>query len=473
MSRYLLVASLAASHLPFEALAGVIPRDAPSVTSQSIQSLTQTAISIYLGSQNTADKGFFALEGWKTIDFAGANTAVDNNTANSIIFQTADALPSRGAANSTGGDIFFSDEYVNYIQEVNKALARNDSEPNPDIQKAQDAQTKACFEDAPAALTKALEVYISSTGMTPSNKSDPAFVSWASTGYAPYSTANTACQSATNDYFAEIDKINGDDFAIFSTASNNVRGLTSSPPASHPGVNMPIDKALPGSPSTVQGNFVPMYSIPVLQGTLAGWQSLAPTSPAYTYDSEKNTFSDDTSTSFGGAHLGFAWGRASLDASASHSDSTSVINTTAQNFQLSFNGLALMDVERGVWFDGFRSANALHNPADNVTAAAKPVFDKFFKTSDNPGPAAIYNEKALVAFQPSWTIEFTASNFYNNFKQSQASASGCFLFICGGGEGGSSSNVTKYDDSKNSVTFTDQTNNGYIIGYVQHNFWAD
>ncbi|KAJ7286988.1 hypothetical protein C8J57DRAFT_1282458 [Mycena rebaudengoi] len=450
MSRYsLLLSALAVSQVPSQVLGGVIPRDAPTVTAQSVQQLTQTAISIFLGSQNAADKGFFALTGWKTVDWVGANTAVDNSTGNLILFETADALLDRGGTE-----------------------ARFISATSTELKAAQDKQVKACFTDIAPVLSEALTAYVSSTGITPSNKSDPAFISWASTGFAPYVTANTECQDAANEFFALLDKIKGDDFAIFSAASNNVRGLTVSPPTSHPGVNMPIDKALPGGPSTVQGNFVPAYSIPVLEGTLGGWQAAESTQPSYTYDSEKNSFKNDTTTNFGGAHLGFSWGRASLDASASHQDATVIVNTTAQNFKLSFNGLALMDVERGVWFDGFRSANAVNKPADNVTAKAKPVFEKFFQTSDNPGPAAVYNDKALVAFQPSWTIEFSASNFYSKFKEDQASASGCFLFICGGGSGGSSSNKTEFDDSKNAVTFTDTSKNGYIIGYVQHNFWA-
>ncbi|KAJ7286959.1 hypothetical protein C8J57DRAFT_1116667 [Mycena rebaudengoi] len=473
MSRYsLLLSALAASQVPSQVLGGVIPRDDPPIDSKSIQDLAQTAISIFLGSQNVADKGFYALTGWKTVDWVGQNSAVDNSTGNLILFQTADALPERSGEEHSG-QLYFSDNYVHFIQEANKALASNDTNISDELKAAQDKQVKACFTDIQPILNEALTAYVSSTGITPSNKSDSAFISWASTGFTPYTTANTECQDSTNDYFALLDKLKGDDFAIFSAASNNVRGLTTSPPASHPGINMPIDKALPGAPSTVQGNYVPAYAIPVLPGTLGGWQSAGNTQPSYAYDSKKDTFKNDSSTSFGGGHLGFVWDEydVSGNGQGEHKSSSTVVNTTAQTFSLSFNGLALMDVERGVWFDGFRSANALNKPVDDTAKKGKAVFDKFFQTADNPGPVAVYNAKALVGFQPSWTIEFSSSEYYNKYRSDQGSAEVCALFICFGGSGGSTSNNTQFDNATNTVKFTDPSKNGYILGYVQHNFW--
>ncbi|KAJ7286989.1 hypothetical protein C8J57DRAFT_1707397 [Mycena rebaudengoi] len=471
--RLLLLSALAASHAPSLVFGATIPRDAAAVTAGSVQELTQTAISIYLASRNALGSPFIALTGWKTIDWVGVNAAVSNTTGNSILYQAVDPLPDRSGA---GSQIFFSDSYTNFIQEIGKAMKLNGSaDDNPEIEAAGNKQVELCADAMKPVRDKALDAYISATGVQIASATDPDFLSWADMSYAPYVTALAECQSAWTDYNALFDALYGDDFAIFSASHSAVTGLTHSPPTSHPGINMPIDKAFGTSaPSTAQGNYVPDYSIPVLAATLGGWQSSEHTTPSFTFDSEKHHFESNSSSNFGGAHLGFQWSSGSIDASASHQDSTDITKTSAQSFKLSFNELALMDVEFGLWFDGFRSANALNSPAaDNITAAATPKFDTFFGTAEKPGPAAIYNKQALVGYQPSWTIEFSEASSYSSFKHDMASAEGCVLFICGGVSSESSSNKTEADDSKNVVTFTDTSQNGYILGFVQHNFWEE
>lgn len=450
----------------------IVARNDSSADAKSVLNLMGGAIDTYLASQNIKVNSFFALEGWQTVDFAGANAAVDNDTANNIVYLKSDVLQNNNGSKEQGGTTFFSTMFVNFIQEVNKALALNGTADSKDLDTAQDAQGTACFEDLPKAANKAVELYSNIKGQTIHNISDPGFLSWASTGYAPFQSANAKCQEATNAYNAEFDKVHGDNFGIFSGAANNIVALTTGTSTVHPGITMSIDSTRGQDLTTpFGGNVVPQYSIPVLAGTVASWQSNSGGNTAFAFDSSKQTGNDQESSSSNGAHAGIQWGRVDLSASASHSESESNNTVTAQTFQLSFGGIALMDIERGIWFDGWRSANALSTASDDKTKEALPAFKQFFGDKEKPGPAALYNDKALVVYQPTITIEFSSRNDYSKFQQNQEEASGCFLIFCGGQQHSDQKNTTTFDEQKSSVTFKDDSSNAYIIGFLQKSFW--
>jgi hypothetical protein len=48
---------------------------------------------------------------------------------------------------------------------------------------------------------------------------------------------------------------------------------------------------------------------------------------------------------------------------------------------------------------------------------------RFFGTQENPGPAAIYNDRALVVYKPTATFTFGSTADYNAAKSAQAQAS--------------------------------------------------
>lgn len=162
---------------------------------------------------------------------------------------------------------------------------------------------------------------------------------------------------------------------------------------------MPIQPASTTGP--VEGSFVAFYDIPTLNTTLTAWQSGTGLAPFIFSSSTFNT-SSGSSTKFGGAHLGITYEVFMGTANAEHSEAQSSADMNALSFDLSFQGLALLDVEQGLWFDDYRVAHASETP-DAQHGPAKAIFSdpKYFGSSDNPGPLAVYNAQALVAFQPS------------------------------------------------------------------------
>ncbi|KAJ7025904.1 hypothetical protein C8F04DRAFT_1400317 [Mycena alexandri] len=141
----------------------------------------------------------------------------------------------------------------------------------------------------------------------------------------------------------------------------------------------------------------------------------------------------------------------------------------AVQFALSFGRLALMSVQQGLCFDDSRVARAAQNPDDkHLPAAAVFSNQSYFGSADEPGPLAVYNHMALVGFKPSWTIQLQDRH---SSSSSSTTTAGFDISILGlgsiGGYGGSSVNNTHYDSATNTLTIGDDSNNAYIIGYVQ------
>jgi hypothetical protein len=116
-------------------------------------------------------------------------------------------------------------------------------------------------------------------------------------------------------------------------------------------------------------------------------------------------------------------------------------------------------------------AHAAETP-DSQHQPAKAIFsnDTYFGSSDKPGPLSVYNAQALIGFKPSWTIQLVDSH---TTSSSQSNSAGFDISILGlldiGGYGGSTQNNTHYDNATNTLTIKDDSNNAYILGYVQLN----
>jgi hypothetical protein len=126
------------------------------------------------------------------------------------------------------------------------------------------------------------------------------------------------------------------------------------------------------------------------------------------------------------------WDDVSGSGSGSGSTTTSNFTQQASDFTLTFGGIALVDIDFGSWFDGYRLASAAHNPPPNDTISAKTqsVFDGFFGNSSKPLGISRYNSQMVVGFRPTWNMTLTDSNEYSQLKQTQGGAKACFLFIC-------------------------------------------
>jgi hypothetical protein len=134
----------------------------------------------------------------------------------------------------------------------------------------------------------------------------------------------------------------------------------------YPGLNMPTsgpsnttEGAAVGS--QFMGTLVPFYAMSALNSTLATWQQGLATTPALTWNSSSEvSVSTSDSQSQG---IGASWLFDS--ASESSSSNSSFMLAMAQSADLSFGGIELIPVERGAWFDNWRSASAVATPAPN------------------------------------------------------------------------------------------------------------
>ncbi|KAJ7757259.1 hypothetical protein DFH07DRAFT_819695 [Mycena maculata] len=445
----------------------------PSASDPDIKQSTQAVITDFLSSEGV-NSTFNFLSSWTAVDFSGAEKGnMTTGHINSIMFQSFDPLTS-----SNGSNTWFSTEYFNFVEDVNKAVPSNQAN-NSQIVNASNAQAAAC-SPITSILNAAIPEYLSAAGISTlptGSNTDPGLREWAQANYAPLITANLNCEDATNNYYSTVTKIMGDDVGIFSSmVSIDSWQLDPDKAGSQPGNNMPISDPLPGLPTVgTTGQYVPEYEISVLNGTLSYWQSTAAPGetpkPAWSQNVTSSTFTNDSTTKSGGGGLSFIWEDVSGSGSGSSSQTTTNITGSTSVFSMGFTGIQLMSIDRGIWFDGFRLASAAQNPPDNVTAPAKPVFDKYFGTSSNPGPAAKYKRQALIGFQPSWTVKLQSSSDYQQLKTSAGSAGGCFLFICANSASSTSSNKTTTDDSSLTITYQDTTNNAYIIGYVIASYW--
>ncbi|KAK0214097.1 hypothetical protein IW262DRAFT_1300862 [Armillaria fumosa] len=203
----------------------------------------------------------------------------------------------------------------------------------------------------------------------------------------------------------------------------------------------------------------------------------------FSYSSSSKSGSVEGETDNGGGSVGLDFKFFSIGGGADTTTSSTSTELKMKSFSIAWQA-ALLPVQRGTWFDGFRVASLMSNLGTTGTSAnddendqalyanATDSFNKWFGTSDSPGPAADYNDIALIIYHPIFEMEFSDEKTYQEFKETKASAGVCFLFICVGGNGGSSSNKTTFSQTSSTVTYEDLSNNVYYAGSLQGSFWT-
>ncbi|KAJ7125321.1 hypothetical protein C8R44DRAFT_782858 [Mycena epipterygia] len=441
----------------------------------SIQDSMASMYSMYLQSQNVGSKAFYPLFGGEQeIDFAGEGAqGSDMFTINDAMFTTADRLPHIANENSTG-QLMFSIHYQHFIQALQNATQDVSSAQATELTNLSINQTNACITKLAAATDDAYAGYQKLHGTA--KETDTIFIQFATENYGEYKEALLGCDAAKNAYSKALNNIDGDDAGIIQSAIDAMTPIINAENTWYPGLNMPISGASnTTNGATVGGQYtgtlVPYYAMPSLNSTLALWQSGTSNKAALTWNSSTSSRVSMASSQSASVTGHWLWD----SASASENSNMSFILTQAQSADLSFGGIELIDVVRGAWFDGFRSASAVGTPAsdDPLGKPHKAAFQTYFGTATSPGPAAIYNDKALVVFKPTATFTFGSQSDYNAAMSAQAQAS-----VSGGLWGASASaagSKTGFEGNNSTLTlsFTPNTENAYIVGFVMHSYWDD
>ncbi|KAJ6593274.1 hypothetical protein B0H19DRAFT_1224845 [Mycena capillaripes] len=393
---------------------------------------------------------------WPPIDFSG-NTG-SQVEINKRLFDQCDKLPSI----EDGSSMSFSQQYTTFIQDLNKNLPKISADVTKQLNDSANKATTLC-----GSQTKAL------SGALPYYVSDPGLVEWASLNWPPYQESGAQCMQAETDYDALTDKLLGDNSAMFGNARIVADAMTSKDDVEAPGINMPITDAKAGAVGGAGAQYVPLYDVSLLNGTITTWIQNTNPIPAYSWSQSSYVADNSSKTTSGSGGVSFVWDDVSGSGDGSGSTTTTTATAIAQDFTLSFAGLSTMEIDHGIWFDNYRVAGAVHNPPPNdpTATATQKVFDEYFGTQSAPKGVSRYNAQMVVGFRPTWSMTLTNSSEFNQMKSASASAKVCFLFICAGGSGASSLNVTHVDEKAQSVTLADTSNNAYILGFVMSSFW--
>ncbi|KAJ3795269.1 hypothetical protein GGU11DRAFT_242095 [Lentinula aff. detonsa] len=442
-------------------------RASASTSVDTVANYMQTALQTYLAGQNGVSNFHAISDGWKPIDFAGTGTSLNGDEGANSMFYIADQI--QGATTTTS----YSGMMISFIQDVNVAMNLNTSGANsPDVTKAQQASSKACYSGMAAAMTKVSQEYAEQNSGRSPNTTSPEFLQFAAQD-PDYTQASDECQSATNTYQAALSHAVGDDFYIFSGALNNIDQLTASLTLIE-GLNMEVSSAT-SSAGLGKGRYKPYYNMPTLNGTMSAWQSNnngLSSSPAFTWSSSSSSGSTTNTTSSGGAGVGFIWEDFSGSGAGSSSSSKTTSNVTSVSMSVSFGQVSMFGVDFGLW-NAPEVAEALQNPPDDIAKKGAPVFEKYYGSASKPGPLASWKDQALVVYQPSFSVEFSSAEEASEFHQTAATAGVCIFIICIGGSGSSSSSKMNYSTGSKFVTYNDTTSQAYLVGFTQTNFFVN
>ncbi|KAJ6469672.1 hypothetical protein DFH09DRAFT_1478572 [Mycena vulgaris] len=291
--------------------------------------------------------------------------------------------------------------------------------------------------------------------------------------YGEYQLAVQACNNAQNAWEKANANINGDDAGMIQAEIAAMNPLITPDGTLYPGLNMAISDAPNG---TVTGQFkmavVPYYSMPSLNSTLTVWQTAPDDAPpTLTWNSTTSLRISLESSESSSVSVHYLWNKVG----ASQNSNMSFVATETASTLISFGGMELITVERGAWFDDFNSATAVGNPSttDPLATAHKAAFATYFGTPQSPGPASTYNDKALVVYKPKAVFKYADTASYQAAKSAQASASVSGGLWGASGSGQSSSSNTDFNDEALELSFTPNSKNAYIVGYVMRSYWDD
>ncbi|KAJ7503150.1 hypothetical protein B0H11DRAFT_1988039 [Mycena galericulata] len=439
----------------------------------SIQDSMASMYNMYLQSQNVQGVSFYSLFGGEAeIAFAGVGAqGASQFVMNELLFETADRLPHMDNYNSTG-QLMFSVHYQHFIQALqNDTSSTQTPAQSKELTDLVANETAACVTNLGSVTDQAYAGYQKLGGKA--QESDAVFIQFATENYGQYHSAQLACSAAKDAYNKALANINGDDNGIIQAAINAMLPIINAEETLYPGLNMPVSGVGNGTVGDqYTGSMVPFYAMPSMNSTLAVWQQGTDDgSPALTWNSSHDSSVSVSASQSSSVSANWLWD----SASASQNSNMSFVLTQAQSSVISVGGIELIDVVRGAWFDAFRSASATGNPAtdDPLAKAHKAAFAEYFGTSANPGPAAIYNDKALVVYKPTATFAFGSQADYNAAKsaQAKASVSGGLWGVSGGASSSQSGAV--FDDNALTISFNPNTENAYIVGFIMHSYWDD
>ncbi|KAJ7432088.1 hypothetical protein B0H11DRAFT_2209856 [Mycena galericulata] len=195
------------------------------------------------------------------------------------------------------------------------------------------------------------------------------------------------------------------------------------------------------------GHLIPYYSIPSLESTLTSWQKdPIDISPAIFWANSGTPATPPLTLPFTRSLLG---------------------NTSVAAVEISLQRLALVDVERGTWFDDFKIARAVADLPSNDTSAAaqKDIFVKYFGTTQVPGPAAMYMEKALVVYNPEIVLGYSTVDTYFDAINSITTHGPTTAFMWQN-TSGNDTNRTACE-----IRVAPNTQNAYIVGGTFVSYW--
>ncbi|THU94418.1 hypothetical protein K435DRAFT_798918 [Dendrothele bispora CBS 962.96] len=435
---------------------------------KSAQQQLKEAFSFILATRGVQSApGIAMLDVWTTVDSVGQNTAVSPIHANDILYNTLNVVKDRsGSPGDQENKLFFSELYTTWISDLSKALGINDEGKHDQVEKAEKAATAACGKQTDV-LQILLQEWKDNGGGPIRGISDTKFRQWAEADVR-YEDVSADCQEKTNKFHDALSEVYGDNFAVFSAARNNIDPIVTQKDVAYPGITMEVSEISGGSGSP--GAPVAYYGIPVLNMTVSAWQN---GEQLQGYDSSEDT----ATTSNSRLSLNFEWDfiTGSVGGGGSNENSKNTTNATAESFVIKFGSVALMDIDMGLWNDLGASASAVHHASGDDPANkpnVKAVFDNHIGTQDKPGPAAIWNDKAIVVYQPEIQMKFSSEDAYEEAQHTSFSAGGCFLFICLGGSGEDTKNMASSSKTDKTITFNDTSKNAYIVGFVQTSFWA-
>ncbi|KAJ7935307.1 hypothetical protein B0H13DRAFT_1854531 [Mycena leptocephala] len=363
--------------LPHRAHSIPTPRQSGGI---SIQDSMASIYNMYLQTQNVQNVAFYYLFGGEMeISFAGvAADGQTQYTINEQIFQTADRLPHIDNFNSTG-ELMFSIHYQHFIQGLlNDSTTTETPAQSAELTSLQANETSACVTNLGTITDQAYAGYQKLGGTA--KETDDVFVQFATENYGQYSGALLNCTNAKNAYSKAVDNILGDDNGIIQSAIDAMKPIINAEDTLYPGLNMPTSGPSNSTPGDVVGQqfkgiMVPFYAMPSMNSTLAVWQK-GDAPAALTWNSSHDSrisIAESRSSSLSG---NFLWD----SASASENSNMSFVLSTAQSSVISVGGIELITVVRGAWFDIFRSASAVGNPAptDPLAKTHQATFKEFF-----------------------------------------------------------------------------------------------
>ncbi|KAK0184120.1 hypothetical protein F5146DRAFT_1228863 [Armillaria mellea] len=434
---------------------------------------------------------------------------------------------------------YFSDAYIQFTKQIGHIFSGEQAskEQSLQLQRLADLQSTLCTVQLTNVTDKAYYYYEQTRQYADEDtggRSSQDFKTWASTGYADYKMTYDECQLALNKYNALADDIFGPFRGPINAALHNIAPFDSGQ-VNVPGVTMMLGSGTGSLTGQGDGQAVPYYALPGAKGTVAAWRNQAQEDSGgmrkrktgggdgntgagygkrdgkrstddgnagtdaggadggdgtfkvppgfFSYSSSSTSGSVEGKTDNAGGTIGLQFEYGSISVGADTTKNTTSAELKMKSFSIAWQA-ALLPIQRGIWFDGYRVASLMANlgkadaggSEDEDDKALYPnatkTFEHWFRTHDSPGPAADYNDIALIIYHPIFAMEFADEKTYQEFKETQASAGVCVLFFCFGGNGGSSSNKTTFSDTTSTMTYEDLSDNVYYAGSLQGSFWT-